>query len=96
MRRNLIAAVVASSSWALLTADVAGAQVYCPQGKTAGGQCVNAVLAQSMQQSANILAQPKLSETAYPVLPSADAQYRYPNQLNPSPLKPALTTGPTP
>lgn len=96
MRRILFAAVVATSSWALLAPQMATAQAYCPQGKTAGGQCVNAMLAQSMQQSANILAQPKLSETAYPVLPSSDAQYRYPNQLNPSPLKPALTTGPTP
>jgi hypothetical protein len=43
-----------------------------------------------------IFSQPKLSYTAYPVLPSSDGLYRYPNQLNPDPLKPSRTTGPGP
>jgi hypothetical protein len=39
-----------------------------------------------------IYSQPKLSYTHYPVLPSLDWTFRFPNQLNPDPLKPAPTT----
>jgi hypothetical protein len=45
-------------------------------------------------QSAVIYSEPKLSTTHYPVLPSLDWIFRYPNQLNPDPLKPS-PTGPT-
>jgi hypothetical protein len=47
-----------------------------------------------MRQTGIIFSQPKLSFTAYPVLPSSDWLYRYPNQLIPDPLKPAPTFGP--
>lgn len=65
------------------------AQARCGEGKTTGGQCVDSRLAETARQTAVIFSQPKISQTAYPVLPSGDANYRYPNQLNPDPLKPA-------
>jgi hypothetical protein len=72
----------------------ADAQVRCPEGKTFTGACVNPGLANILRQTAIIFAQPKISYTAYPVLPSGDGGYRYPNQLNPDPAKPS-PTGPT-
>ena len=96
MRRIFIAAFLTAAGGTLLATGITAAQAPCPAGRTAGGECVNAALAGAMQQTAIILSQPKISETAYPVLPSGDAQHRYPNQLNPNPAKPALTTGPTP
>jgi hypothetical protein len=84
----LVASVCALSS-------AAAAQQSCPEGRTASGQCVNAGLALSMRQDAIIFAQPKISHTAFPVLPSADWQYRYPNNLIPDPQPPsAAGTGP--
>ena len=65
------------------------AQQACPEGRTASGQCVNPGLALSMRQDAIIFAQPKISSTAFPVLPSADWQYRYPNNLIPNPQLPS-------
>ena len=76
------------------TAATASAQVRCAEGKTASGECVNAGLATVMRQIGIIFSQPKLSQTAYPVLPANDRNYRYPNQLIPDPLKPAPTAGP--
>ena len=72
-----------------LLPDVTVAQSSCPEGRTASGQCVNAGLAESMRQAGVIYSQPKLSYTAYPVLPSLDFVFRYPHQLNPDPLKPS-------
>jgi hypothetical protein len=84
----LVASVCALSS-------AAAAQQSCPEGRTASGQCVNAGLALSMRQDAIIFAQPKISHTAFPVLPSADWQYRYPNNLIHDPQPPsAAGTGP--
>jgi hypothetical protein len=96
MRNVLFAALLGTVGWLLLPAGVADAQVRCLEGKTASGECVNAGLADAMRQIAIIFSQPKLSYTAYPVLPSSDSLYRYPNQLNPDQLKPSRTTGPTP
>ena len=78
---------------AISPAGVASAQVMCPEGRTAAGDCVNPGLAQSARAAAVIFAQPKLSATAFPVLPSADRFYRYPYELvdtpqGPSPLGP--------
>jgi hypothetical protein len=61
----------------------ASAQNACLEGR-AGGQCLNPSLADAMRQPAVIYSQPKLSNTHYPVLPSLDRTYRYPNQLNPN------------
>lgn len=43
--------------------DPAQAQARCPEGRTAGGKCVNGGLARSMRQRAIIFTQPKLSYT---------------------------------
>jgi len=67
----------------------AGAQAACTEGRTSSGECVNPGLADAMRQAAIIYSQPKLSYTHYPVLPSLDWIFRYPNQLNPDPLKPS-------
>jgi hypothetical protein len=72
-----------------LSSGFAAAQTPCPEGRTGGGDCVNPRLAESARRSAVVFAQPKLSYTAFPVLPSSDSLYRYPNQLIPDPLKPA-------
>src|SRR5512135_3181589 len=79
----------------LFAAGVAFAQpqppARCEEGRTLSGECVNPALGSSMRQAAIIFSQPKLSYTAYPVLPSDDRLYRYPNQLNPDPLLPPPT-----
>jgi hypothetical protein len=68
-----------------LCATSAFAQVACPEGRTANGQCVDPDLAAASRNSAVIYSQPKLSYTHYPVLPSLDLLFRYPHQLNPDP-----------
>lgn len=92
MTRFLMAGFLAATG--ILTLSAANAQSNCPEGRTATGQCVNPGLADSMRQAAVIYSQPKLSYTHYPVLPSSDWTYRYPNQLNPDPLKPSPTGTP--
>jgi hypothetical protein len=84
------AMIAACSAILALTAWTAMATAQpCNEGRTFTGECVNPTLAASMRLSAIIFSQPKLSYTAYPVLPSDDQLYRYPSQLNPSPGKPA-------
>jgi hypothetical protein len=85
---SLLAAVFVA-----LWSAAAGAQERCPEGRTSAGACINPLLAAAMREAAIIFSQPKISQTAFPVLPSADRMYRYPNQLNPDPLKPAPTAG---
>jgi hypothetical protein len=84
-RTVLLAAIL----WPLTWVVPAGAQVKCPEGRTLNGDCVNAGLAASMRQTSIIFSQPKISQTAFPILPSVDRLFRYPNQLIPDPLKPA-------
>jgi hypothetical protein len=67
----------------------------CREGRAISGECVNAGLAESMRQTAIIFSQPKLSLTAYPVLPGDDWLYRYPNQLISNPLLPPARATPT-
>src|SRR5262249_843066 len=76
-----------------LLPSIAEAQVKCPAGNTINGECVDEAMAKSALQAAIIFSQPKISFTAYPVLPSADRLYRYPNQLMPGPLR-ATPIGP--
>jgi hypothetical protein len=64
------------------------AQTVCSEGRTAAGRCVDDRLAASARQTAIVFSQSKISETAFPVLPSQDAQYRYPHELIPNPLPP--------
>jgi hypothetical protein len=80
----------------LLLPGESGAQARCGEGKTASGQCVDVRLAANARQAAIIFSQPKISQTAYPVLPSLDVNYRYPNQLIPDSLKSAATGTPAP
>jgi hypothetical protein len=88
MRRILLTSVAVVSGLLLLSGG-ASAQVKCAEGKTARGECVNPALAAAMRQTAIIFSQPKISQTAFPILPAQDLMYRYPHQLIPTPLKPA-------
>jgi hypothetical protein len=72
----------------------AGAQTRCMEGRTANGDCVDAGLADSMRQTGVLFSQQKLSFTAYPILPTGDRLYRYPNELIPDPLRPASLSPP--
>jgi hypothetical protein len=89
MRRIILMSLLTAVSCLLLLPTTANAQVKCPEGKTASGDCVNPGLAAAMRQTAIIFSQPKISQTAFPILPLQDLIYRYPHQLIPSPLKPA-------
>jgi hypothetical protein len=88
MRRIAVtlSAVVALT---ILAPGHASAQVKCPEGQTASGECVAPGLAVRLRTTAVIFAQPKISQTAFPVLPADDRIYRYPNQVIPNPAKPA-------
>ena len=91
MRHVLPAASLLAGSLLVMSIGAATAQNSCPEGRTAGGTCVDGPLAALMRQNAIIFSQPQLSHTAYPVLPSGDWSYRYPNQLIPNPLSPSPT-----
>lgn|SRR6185437_8668647 len=67
--------------------SIVEAQVKCPAGSAINGACADESMAKSALQAAVIFSQPKISFTAYPVLPSADRLYRYPNQLMPDQLR---------
>jgi len=82
------AVVMASFSLALL-AGAAVAQPNCSEGRRSNNDCVNPALAASNRQTAIIFSQPKISKTAFPVLPADDRRFRYPNQLIPDQNKPA-------
>src|SRR5665647_2056203 len=85
-RRAVI--MMASFSLALL-AGAAVAQPICGEGRLSNSDCVNPGLAGSNRQTAIIFSQPKISKTAFPVLPADDRRFRYTNQLTPDQSKPA-------
>ena len=87
-RKYLEALTIASFSVALL-ASAAAARPDCIEGRRSNSDCVNAGLAASNRQTAIIFSQPKISKTAFPVLPADDRRFRYPNQLIPDQSKPA-------
>jgi hypothetical protein len=95
MRNILACALLASLAAFVAAPGAAHAQANCLEGRTASGQCVNPGLAQAMQQNGVIFSQSKISQTHYPVLPSDDGRYRYPNELNPDQAKPSAV-GPPP
>jgi hypothetical protein len=64
-----------------LSPAVAAAQQKCPEGRAAGGACANPGLIAAARQTAIIFAQPKISQTAYPVLPTEDPRFRLLQQL---------------
>ncbi|HSL78065.1 MAG TPA: hypothetical protein VK877_00265 [Pseudolabrys sp.] len=94
MKRIVYPGLLATLGWLALWPAIADAQERCPEGRAVGGVCANPLLLGAMREVAIIFSQPKISQTAFPVLPSADRAYRYPNQLIPDPLKPAPTAGP--
>jgi len=95
MTRFLQLCGVAATASSILLPLGASAQNNCTAGTAANGECVNASMAASVVQTAVIFSQSKISLTAYPVLPSLDRLYRYPNELNPSQL-PRTPVGPGP
>ena len=60
---------------------VAAAQQKCPEGRSANGTCVDPGLIVSARQTAIIFAQPKISQTAYPILPVEDPRFQFLRQL---------------
>lgn len=60
---------------------VAVAQQKCPEGRSANGACVNPGLMVSARQSSIVFAQPKISQTAFPILPAEDPKFRVLHQL---------------
>ena len=86
VRALTLSGLVMLASMTLLP-SLAAAQAGCAMGKASSGDCVNEAMAASALQAAVIFSQPKISLTAYPVLPSADRLYRYPNQLMPNQLR---------
>jgi hypothetical protein len=88
MTYDIRAALFASVATLIFASCPALAQdAACSAGRASGGECVDAELATLARQSAVIFSQPKISHTAFPVLPSADRLYRYPNQLIPDQLR---------
>ena len=87
--RRLLPALIGGA----FAATAALAQVKCPEGRTATGECVAPALGAAARQTNIIFSQSKISQTAFPVLPADDRLFRYPNQLIPDPLKaaPAFT-----
>ncbi len=83
MKRTLRFSLIAAAAAFIALPGAASAQSRCSAGQAANGGCVNEAMAMAAIQAAVIYSQPKISLTAYPVLPSADRIYRYPNQLIP-------------
>jgi hypothetical protein len=86
--------MLAASSHMTLAQNAPSVLPRCTEGRTTSGACVNSALAAELRQTAIIFSQPKISLTAYPVLPAQDAKYRYPNQLIPNPARPSPVAGP--
>ena len=87
MTNNWRIGLVTAAAALTLSSAVVCAQVRCGAGRTAADACVDAELQTVARQTAVIFSQPKISHTAFPVLPSADRAYRYPNQLIPDQLR---------
>jgi hypothetical protein len=96
MTRVASATLLTVAGGIALAPAAATAQGKCPEGRTASGECVNPGLAATARLTATIFSQPKISKTAFPILPFDDRVYRYPNQLIPDPLKaaPAFSVSP--
>jgi hypothetical protein len=96
MTYNLQAPLLAAAAALALSSSAASAQARCDGGRTAGGECVDRELTTSARQSSVIFSQPKISHTAFPVLPSVDNLFRYPHQLIPDQLPVTPTGNPGP
>lgn len=89
MTKTLHALLGASALLVTLAPGAALSQARCTEGRLPSGECVNPLLADTMRQLSIVFAQPKISQTAFPILPSGDSIFRYPNSLIPDPLKPS-------
>jgi hypothetical protein len=74
--------IVSISALAVLALPAfAAAQQKCPEGRSASGVCVNPGLVASARQTSLVFAQPKISQTAFPILPAEDPKFRLLQQL---------------
>ena len=97
MRKFLQVSLFASIAAVALPPVAAQAQAgKCTEGVAANGECVDPALAVAARQAAIIFSQPKISYTAFPILPTGDVDYRYPNQLIPNQQGPSATGTPPP
>ena len=85
MRQTIRTGLLTTALSLGLLAYSACAQAKCVGHLMAKGECVSKPAAGHARRSGVILSQPKISGSAYPVLPSADSNYRYPNQLTTTP-----------
>ena len=72
------------------------AQPSCPEGRTAGGECVNPALAATNRRDSIIFSQSQLSRTAHPIRPELDYRYRYPHELTGDAASPETAATPIP
>jgi hypothetical protein len=72
------------------------AEARCPEGRTAGGECVNPGLAATSRMDSIIFSQSQLSRTAHPIKPQLDYRYRYPHELTGDAASPQTAATPTP
>lgn len=96
MRLSRLSLIAAAASFAL--SPLAGsAQAACAFGHAANGDCVNETMATAAITAAVIFSQPKISFSAYPILPQRDLLLRYPHELNPTQFPPTrVGPGPAP
>ena len=87
MRQLRLTAAFVTLCGLLVLSASAHAQVRCLEGRTSSGECANAALAATVRHTAIIFAQPKISSTAFPVLPADDYSVRYPYNLIPNELR---------
>jgi hypothetical protein len=71
------------------------AQPPCPEGRTAGGECVNPAQAATNRTDSIIFSQSQLSRTAHPISPELDYRYRYPHELTGDAVSPQTAANPT-
>jgi hypothetical protein len=96
MRKHHCGILLLAACTLTLCSGAADAQVRCREGRLTADLCANASLATALREVAVIFSQPKISQTAFPVLPGRDRAYRYPNQLMPDQLKPSPIGTPIP
>lgn len=74
--KHMSKAVLVSVLCAVACPSIAAAQQKCPEGRSANGTCVNPGLITSARQTSIVFAQPKISQTAFPILPAEDPKFR--------------------
>ena len=95
VRRFQLSLLLAASGLCFLSGGVLAAGP-CPEGRTAGGDCVNPALAATQRMDSIIFSQSQLSRTAHPIKPQLDYRYRYPHELTGDAVSPHTAANPTP